>query len=354
MDSNLSGGIVFADVRSHCAPEGISTGHYVPIARMYQRIFADTCHFSIAGGPVYRQYFKDLLLLPHNVCGTSIHCKYQLFRNCISLFRRTKNKTIIIQQASDITVHLAIALFYRKTTKLFLIRYSDTSINSWAKRMIYSLCKKKVDGIICPNDDVGKKFDRPYLAIPDVIYLGNGVSSSNESMDTCYDFCILGRIAEEKGVVDVARWIANRNWRLVIAGKPQTEDLRNQIKQVCAGASNITLKLDYLKDDEYRKILSSSRYAFLNYKKEYSIRSSGVVYDTLFAGVPVIGTRCTALQFVEDNNVGYLYNRLEDIDDDRISKLLSDEEYRQYVANIEPYRDTHSKYKNQLIRFICY
>lgn len=48
------------------------------------------------------------------------------------------------------------------------------------------------------------------------------------------------------------------------------------------------------------KYLEASKYAILNYSGEYSNRSSGVVFDTLFNGVPVIGKKC---QYLSKNDV---------------------------------------------------
>lgn len=348
--------IIIADLRSNCSYKGISTGHYIPVAKMYQSIFAESFSIRIAGGPVYKQYFnsKELIELPYNVCGDSFLHKVKLFKNSIFLFQQAQDCTFVIQQASDITVHLAIALFYRKKDRrLFLIRYSTHSIRSSLGQWIYSLCSHKIDGILCPNNEIGTAFRRPYISIPDYIYLeGNKKTLFGKKKEKKYDFCIVGRISEEKGVIEVARWAASRCYHIIIAGKPQTTELEQQLHEICDEKKNVELKVGYLSDDDYGNILADSKYVFMNYQGEYSMRSSGVIYDTLFAGVPVIGTRCKALDIVNTYQMGYLYDSLHKLTDELVQELLTITVRNSYTSNIDIYRRKHIDYLNQLKQFI--
>lgn len=346
--------LIIADIRSHCSNQGISTGHFIPVARMYLELFRESLQVKIAGGPVYNHYFdkKDLVELPYNVCGDSLKHKIKALYNSFQLFQRSKGKTIIFQQSADVTTHLAIAFLYWGKSKIYLIRYSNTGINSTLKRVIYSLCKHKVYGIICPNNEVGESYKRPYLVVPDYIYLGDEDKKKDTATEKKYDFCIVGRIAEEKGVVEVAKWIAGKNHSLIIAGKPQTEQLTKELTNECQGKLNITLKLGYISDEEYNHILTHSRYAIMNYQGEYSIRSSGVVFDTLFAGVPIIGRRCKALDFIEKYKVGQLFEKIDDLSDANLKSLLLNENRLSKINCIKEYRQTHAKYKKDLMDYI--
>ena len=345
--------IFIADIRSNCSYKGLSTGHYIPVARMYKKLFAEIANVIVAGGPVYCHYFQkdELLILPHNVCGDSFKHKLLTFQNCKRLFKEAKGKIIILQQSSDITCHIALSLFYHGGSKLYMIRYSKAGINTPFKKLIYELCKRKVDGIICPNNEVGKAYGRPYCIVPDYIYINQqdtkNIFSTYEEKK--YDFCIIGRISQEKGVVEVAKKFVNTEYKVIIAGKTQTKDLELELQEICSNANNIELRIGYISDEDYLFILQHSRYTILNYQGEYALRSSGVVYDTLFSGVPVIGCRCNALKFAEDAGCGYLYDSLEDFSP---RDVLNPTLYKEYIHNIEMYRKSHSTFHNKLITFI--
>lgn len=346
--------LYIADLRSNCS-NGISTGHFFPVAAMYQQLFKDCCNVVVAGGPVYKNRFKDdeLLPLPYNVCGTTLKDKWHTMKNAIKLFKEAKGQTIVIQQGTVVTAFIAIALFYHRTSKLFMIQYSNEGVRSFFKRVLYKFAKNKIDGMICPSDEIGRAYGIPYCVVPDYIYTG-----TTENAQPCgaeskkYDFCMVGRIVEEKGIAEVAEKFTNTPYKIVIAGKVHPKELEEKIKTICSGASNIELHLGYVSDEVYANILSCSRYAILNYQGEYSKRSSGVVFDTLFAGLPVIGKKCSALQFVEDNNVGFLYSDLSDLTEDVLKKLMDVSAYNTFKDNIDIYKQKHLEYRNKLCQFI--
>lgn len=353
--------IIIADLRSNCSYKGISTGHYIPVARMYQELFKEECKVFVAGGPVYESSFsKDCFIkLPFNVSGDSFFHKLKLFCNSICLFTKAKGRTIILQQSSDVTTHLALALFYWGGSRLFMIRYSRHGIDSILKQFIYTLCRYKIDGIICPDQRVADAYKRPHIIVPDLIYVPKEEAVTPTSFsDKKYDFCMIGRISEEKGIVEIAEILAKCDYKTIIAGKPQTQDLADKLRQICQNSTNIELVLDYISDAQYHQYLNDSRYAILNYKGEYSERSSGVVFDTLFAGVPVVGCRCKALQFIEANSVGCLYDSAEVLFTQKdnglyiCDTLFDNRRYVTYLENIERYKYTHTTYARKLIEFV--
>ena len=136
--------LYIVDLRSHCV-NGISTGHFFSVAAMYQQLFDNSYDVVVAGGPVYKKRFKDeeLLLLPYNICGATLKDKWRTMKNAIKLFKKAKNQTIIIQQGTVITAFIAIALFYHRTSKLFMIQYSNEGVRSFFKRLIYRFAKNK-------------------------------------------------------------------------------------------------------------------------------------------------------------------------------------------------------------------
>lgn len=343
--------IIVADVRSNSI-NGISTGHYVPVAAMYKRILSNINEVKIAGGPVYTQYFKEdeLLHLPYNVCHTSLLGRLKVFLNCRKLFQEGRNDVVVLQQSATITVIMYLAMFYRRTSRLYMILYSNEGLRNRIGQIFYGLAKKKIDGVICPNKMIGALYDRPYCLVTDYIYTGElSALPSVPFRKKQYDLCIVGRIAPEKGVIESAKKIAGTPYRMIIAGRPEDEAMANELCAVCDGVNNITLKLGYVSDEDFKKYIINSKYAFLNYQGEYSKRSSGVVYDTIFLDVPVIGCRCSAFRFIEEENLGYVYNSLDSFD----LSILSDENlYDSYVKAISHYKGKNMQYITKLQVFL--
>lgn len=344
--------IFISDIRSN-VNNGKSIGHFIPVAKMYQRIFQQN-NIIVAGGPIYRKYFNDseLLSLPYNISGTSLLDKIRTMRNCIKLFNAAQGNIIVLQQSSVITSFIGILLFYHSKSKLFLILYSNECLKSRIGRFLYRLIKNKINGIICPTDNLGKTFNIPYCVVPDYIYtkeINQERIAYKDFEKTKYDFCILGRIAPEKGVIESAQKLAQTKYKVLIAGRAQTQDLEYKLRRICSDANNIDLILDYISDEQYIQYLNQSKYALLNYQQNYSERSSGVVFDMLFNDVPVIGKECFTLNFVREENLGYLYSCLDNFSPELV---MHKELYNQYINNINHYKKKHSLFILKLRNFI--
>ena len=171
----------------------------------------------------------------------------------------------------------------------------------------------------------------------------------HESFGKKYDFCIIGRLNKDKGIVEIINALKGKQCSVLIAGKPDNKDYHNSILHSVCDTSNIELHLDYLSTSEYQTYLSQSRFAILNYQSEYSNRSSGVVFDTLFAGLPVIGNRCISLQFIEDKGLGIISDDLNNID---LDSVLNESFYNECLINIADYCKENMKSGEILANFI--
>ncbi len=344
--------LFIADLRSH-SDKGKTVGHWAFVAKMYRKIFGDLYDVKVAGGPAYRNHFteEELCELPHNVSNTTIRDRWHVMKNAIKLFKEAEGGIIVLQQAAVQTYFIALALFYRRKSRLYLIQYSVESLKSRLGRFLYRLIRHKVDGILCSSEVVGKRFGRPYLVTPDYIYLKEEKSPLTKYEDKKYDFCVLGRISPEKGVPEVVGRFKNEQCNILIAGNPQTKELGDEIRCLCEGRSNIHLDLGFLDAGTYENYLKDSRYCILNYGGPYvdSARSSGVVFDMLFHDVPVIGTRCGALEFVERHQMGRLYTDLSAF---HIEDVLDESTYEGFRKNIAKYKDHHKIYLRQLRAFV--
>lgn len=164
------------------------------------------------------------------------------------------------------------------------------------------------------------------------------------------DFSIVGRISSEKGIVDVVKKLANTSFKILVAGNPQNQKIKSEIQEAALGASNIELRLEFITDTDYYKFIRQSRYCILNYQGAYANdRSSGVVLDMLFNGVPVIGHRCSALKFVEDYGLGFLY---DDIKNFNPSSVMNDSFYIDCRKSIINYIHRQKMHINHLKNFI--
>lgn len=326
---------------------GKSTGHFFSVARNYQEIFGESV--IVVGGPIYSSGFskKKLLLLPYNASGKN---RIKIFINAIKLFKYAKGNIIVMQQCAVITTFLCIALFYHKTSKLFLIQYSNEGFRLSLGKFLFRFAKNKIDGIICPNKDVGEQFSGlPYCVVPDYIYTGETEKQDKPYEERKYDFCIVGRIAPEKGVIEAALALSKTSYSVLIAGKAQDSDLEKALLDIASCSPNITLYLGYVSDEDYYAYIRDSKFAILNYSNAYSERSSGVVFDTLFNGTPVLGRMCKSLKFIEEKGLGYVFDDISSFD---FSKVISPIQYEIIISEIRKYRDSHNKYVFKLKQFI--
>lgn len=331
---------------------GVCTGHYMPVAEMYFNLFSSSCPICIAGGQLYSKRFPhyEILNLPYSIKlqASSLVTILQMFCNARRMFKNTRDQIVVLQDGKPLATYLCVLFFY-KECKLYLIKYT-ADINNKLNRIIFNLIKHRIKGIICPNDAIGQAHGLPYCVVPDYIYAGNSISNNwTNYSDRKYDFCCLGRIEPEKGVVEVAEKFKNTKYKLLIAGNPNPQELACKLKTICQDAPNIELRLGYLDDNDYETALNNSKYAILNYQGVYANRSSGVVFDMLFHGVPVIGCNCGALNFVSDNQVGCLYNDLSDFSP---CEVMSKELHAEYLNKIEEYCNKHIEFKKKLATFL--
>ena len=87
----------------------------------------------------------------------------------------------------------------------------------------------------------------------------------------------------------------------------------------------------------------------VNYSENYSLHSSGVVFDILFRGVPIVGSRCGTLQMVEANELGKTVSSMADFAPER---LLDEAVHDRYVRNIARYCQSQAQERETLRDFL--
>lgn len=329
---------------------GRCTGHFVHVAGMFRKLFSAHVKTRIAGGPVYNHYFgpDELLPLPYdNIEGRwKPRAKWHTLRNCFAL-PNTPGNILLFQHAALSVALLWLALTRKRCAKIFLIVYYDTLNSPW-KRLVYRLAKPKIDGILCPGEEIGQRYERPFMVVPDYFYLPSEEPEVLPYEARAYDFCVVGLISKTKDVAGIIRKIRGTAHRLVVAGKCRDHEYAAQLQQLAAGADNIDLRLDYIPADEYGRLLAQSRYCLMNYTDDYAIRSSGVALDAVFHHTPVVGRQCGALQFIGERSLGFLYAGLEEFDP---RSVLSKERFDHCRQGIDAFLQANRQAAGSLIDF---
>lgn len=344
--------IIISDIHSN-NNGGICTGHYIALAKMYLTLFSGKSEVKVASGPIYSQYFpkEDMIKLPYDMVAGKNYLvnRFKALMNARSLFRQTRGDVTVLQDGKPLTNHIGSLLFCRREQSLFLIKYTTAGLSSPFGKLVWKLLRRKVDGVICPNDEVGRAFGVPYCVVPDYIYSGEGGRCRVDYGEKKFDFCIVGRLNKDKGVDKSIKALSGMSFRTVVAGKPESEAYGETLRSCAEGSTCIDLRLGYLSDEDYLDYISNSRYCLLNYQGEYSNRSSGVVLDIVFSGVPVVGNRCKALQFIEDYGLGYIYDSLDEVPS---AGLFNEETYGRFLDGIDRYRQENRNSFEKLRSFI--
>lgn len=343
--------IIIADINSRCS-NGVLTGHGLAVAKNYAALCDEETEVIVAGGPAYAPYFPHALILDYDADAalSAQENKRRNLHNIRQLFRLCPHDTIIFQSCAVATVFLGIALYKPKTCRVLMIQYNTMGLDSFLKRALYRLAKPRIHGIICPEPAIGQAFGLPYCQVPDYIYTASEKPQPPKSYhEKKYDFCMLGIISRDKGMIEAAAKLAGSPYRVLLAGRPADAAVEQELRVIGSAAENIEMHLRYIGNEEYIDFIRDSRYCILNYSGAYSEHSSGVVFDMLFNGVPVVGRRCRALSFVEEYKIGTLFHQVESWNP---RQLMSEELHRQLCRNISTYYHTHEKYRRMLMAFL--
>ena len=250
------------------------------------------------------------------------------------LIKAAQGETIVFQSSALTMVYLGVLIWARHGTRIFVIQYSSKhgGGNSLAARFLYWLAKRKITGTICPSNDVGKALGIQYCVVPD--YILSETRSIIGVKHIVHDFAIVGILNRSKGILAAVRFFAGKKCRVIVAGRCDDKYLVDEIESVVGSCTNIKFVPGYLPEKTLDDILLCSSYVVLNYSDDYSEHSSGIVYDALAHGCPILGRHCKGLNFAEDEGLGFFYNRLEEIDTERV---LDAKRIDRYVRNISTY-----------------
>lgn len=344
--------IVIADICS-ISVANQSTGHYFAVAQNYLDIFKNSDEVWVAGGPIYNQRFaSNLIQLPYNfVVGDSKWGeKWRELMNCRALCKMVaKDDILIMQSVALVTAFVGLALFLHKPCRLFFIQYNTESINSPLKKLLWKIVQSKVRGNICSFISVAQAYGKPYVIVPDYIYTQEQQMSFPSYDEREYDICMLGHIYRDKGVVDALQYLKGKGLKIVVAGKVGEPDLESELKIIAQTDKMIDLRMGYLKETEYHALMANSRYCMLNYRGKYNEHSSGVIYDALFHGTPVLATNTISTKMVKEYGLGISFDNLNNLDTRKFSDVNA---YVTFQSQILLYLREQRKTIEQLSDFL--
>ena len=344
--------LLIADVKSY-NNNGKSTGHYFSVAQNYLDIYSNYCEVKVSGGPIFKTQFneKDIFLLPYDFkpSDNKLKNKWHVLRNCKYLFNNTSyNDIIVIQQSGLTSAILGIALFAKKRRDIYIIAYDTDAVISPIKKLIFKFAKHKIKGLLCPHEHVAKAYGLPNCITTDYIYVEKLINSTASFDNKKYDIAIIGSISHDKGVIEAAKALVKTNRKVLIAGKANKQ-LTDSLHEICDNAKNIELHIGFISDENYYKYIREARFCLLNYKGVYEDRSSGVALDIIFNGTPILGHRCIALNFIQKENVGLLFDDINKVD---FEDIINKERYENYQKGIKKYLDSQKKYKQSVVNFL--
>lgn len=344
--------VIIADISSVKIGKS-NFGHYRKVSGMYQKMLKGMFEVCVAGGPIYMDQISETagIRLPFDVELDNLRSawgrmvfKIRSIINGRRLFKAAEDAVVICQPYSFLSWMISI-LFAKKSTRIYLIEYRD-ELDKKVNRILFSIAKKKIAGVLCPNQEVGDRYGIPYLVVPDYIDCEEHCNKTKE--DFLYDFGMVGIMSEGKDIEDVIRTFSNTRYRVLIAGYFGNQDSFQRYVQ--QKTENIVLVNRYLSETEYRDFFEQVRYVILPYKESYRNASSGVIFDVLFHQKPVITKNFPNFQFVNNYHIGILYHKtLKELD---IERLLSQEFYRGMQSRIGNYLKDNKKSIQRIAEFL--
>lgn len=323
-------------------------GHSCYLFRNYSRVLKRCFEVTIAASREYCDSLQDLdlkfLVLPF-ASSHPAKCKISRWRNLVKAMINSlyvsmyRYKVILIQDPNSLLPVVPIVLLTRRK-KVFIIFYTDvinrgSALSRYFKKKLVRILAPRISGVISGSKmvvDAFKSFGIRAFLVPDYLppddYNGNFKSFSERKID----FTVLGTMTEGKDLEDVVKTFNATNYKVIIAGR--FDDKNRYLRLKKSASSNIKMFDKYLDYDIYIRLLRNSKYIVLPYSKDTD-KSSGVLYDALYAGTPVVYKGNVLRDIIVENKLGIVYNTsLKEV---KIEQLINQDTYLEFLRNIESY-----------------
>lgn len=312
-------------------------GHGAKVAQNWYCALSDYFNVKVAGSYLYKGIIPDedflQLPFPYNENDNTLVYKIKCILNGIRALC-SKVDVIIFQNQFITPVYVAIHLFpKKKRKKIYIIEYSNPIDvpNRPNEGRWFLKIQNKINGIITSLTSVSESVSCRSYVIPDYFPEKSFPICKNKTID----FVVLGTASYQKDYEMVVDALNRTNYTCVIAGNFEDKARYRKLKNLAS--DNVTIVDQYLSEDQYTSYIEASKFVILPYNREhYSEKSSGVVLEALYLGVPVIVPDVPSFSFVRENELGLLYNRsILEVLRDYPDSVKYQDSIRKYIEGIE-------------------
>lgn len=352
--------IIIADCNCLVGKDNNPIGHYLAFFKNTITVLGKHCDIKVACSAEYAKELDcEKIILKGLNCDIKRGFIDRLIRikNEFISFKNVLKETadVIIFQAGGFATQCVALLATNKKTikgkKIIIVVYYDIfkrkyKFKSVINSVLYWLVKEKINGIITGIDEVGRSFKKEYIVITDHFGREPKRPSNTNKM---YDIGMFGLMSQEKNVEEVIDAFKNTGKKIYIAGYFKEVKYYNYIIEKAENEKNIIIINRYLDEKEYNEEILKCKYIVLPYKLDFK-RSSGVLFDALFLGVPVIVGNMEYFNFIREKNLGYQYIKsLKEIE-----PIMDDEaNYEEFKKNIYMYMmDKNLENENNILKMV--
>lgn len=288
--------VAMIEYQGRCDLEGNAVGHAPKVLEEYHDFIKEFCDVEIFAPEVIcrnltdalcgkcRQLPKTIVMKGHNSFLEKINNKLHMFTNLKKAFADTDADIIWLFNTE---YYLMLYLFFHKKPKqklvltMFLDGYHGNTVAKF-KQWVFERAQKKMDLILAS----GEHFEFKNCAsrfIPDYYYKPEKYETYRLQEKKEQAVC-LGTMSSGKKLEELVEAFNQNGYPLIIAGRFYEKERFANLKK--AANQNITLRDCYLSEEEYYRLLSSSRYTVLPYDEEvYGTQTSGVMQEAMFLDV---------------------------------------------------------------------
>lgn len=336
-------GVSMIEYQGRVDENGKALGHGPKVLNEYFDFIKEYCHVSVyAPVEILREfrgnkYADKVKVLPKRIVMGQDKTVFVKVMNKINMFR---NISLALKHAEGDTVwffnvefyFFLYMLFCKKAEKrivvtMFLDGYRGGVIAK-IKQFVFERAQKKIDFIISTGQQLTFK-NCSYQYIPDYYFAKDKYSKYSDVPKERLAVC-LGTMGKGKQLKELVDTFTQKDYPLVIAGRFYDKELLEELKSMAG--SNITIRDEYLSNEEYMSLLAKATFTVLPYSPDkYDRQTSGVMQEALFVNtIPVSynavldGNSVPGIGFDNWNELS-----LSDIDSDRINELIAKYSYLQ-------------------------
>ncbi|MGN0347075.1 MAG: hypothetical protein ACI4DU_07290 [Lachnospiraceae bacterium] len=288
--------VAMIEYQGRCDTEGNAVGHSPKVLKEYHDFIKDFCAVEIFAPEVIGRNLpddirkkccplpKNIVMKGHNSFFEKVNNKLHMFTNLKKAFAETDADIVWF---FNVEYYLMLYLFFHKKPKqkvvltMFLDGYHGNTVARF-KQWVFEQAQKKMDLILASGEYFKFKNCKSHY-IPDYYYNPEKYEKYRLQEKKEQAVC-LGTMSSGKKLEELVEAFNQNGYSLIIAGRFYEKERFANLKK--AAKQNITLRDCYLSEEEYYRLLSSSRYTVLPYGEDvYGTQTSGVMQEAMFLDV---------------------------------------------------------------------